>query len=130
MDRLKQGRSGEALKLFQAVYDDAKTGLAAMDCVKKGYTTLADEGTLDQNAKEDLFIKLQRITFLRPLYARYRVESAYYIGSILAKLKDNEQARKYLLEVCQTAPVSLDPESLWAKAKTLLLETLYLQGEF
>jgi len=101
-----------------------------MDCVKNAYTNLGNEAELEQSAREELFLKLQRIASLKPQYVRYRIEAAYYIGFIYAKRGDAEQARKYLLEVCQTAPVSLDPASVWMKAKTLLLETLYLQGEF
>jgi hypothetical protein len=101
-----------------------------MECVKNAYNKLGNDAGLEQSVKEELFIKLQRIASLKPQYVQYRIESAYNIGVIHAKRGDNEQARKYLLEVCQTAPPSLDPASLWMKAETLLLETLHLQGEF
>jgi hypothetical protein len=129
-ERLKRGGAGEALRLFLDVYDQAKTGMGAMDCVKNAYAKLGSDVELEHSIQEELFLKLQRIASLEPQYMRYRVEAAYYIGFIYAKRGDAEQARKYLLEVCQTAPVSLDPGSVWMKAKTLLLETLYLQGEF
>lgn len=129
-ERLKKGALAESLKLFQGIYDYAKAGIAAMDCVKNGYTKLGNDAVLEQSAKEEIFIKLQRIASLKPQYVRYRTESAYYIGLIYSKQGDNEQARKYLLEVCQTAPASLDPGSVWMKAKDLLLDTLHLQGEF
>lgn len=128
--RLKKGAATEALKLFQNVYDQAKTGVAAMECVKSAYGKLGNDAALEQGVNEELFIKLQRIASLEPQFARYRAESAYHIGSIYARRGDYEQARKYLLEVCRTAPPSLDPASLWMKSKNLLLETLYLQGEF
>lgn len=101
-----------------------------MECIKNGYTAMGDDSGLEQDAREDLFIKLQRIAALKPEYTDFRIRSAYYIGLIHAKQGNNEQAGKYLLEVCQTAPASLNPESLWMKAKTLLLETLNLEGEF
>lgn len=101
-----------------------------MECIKNAYTKLGNDAALQQSVNEELFIKLQRIESLTPRYVRYRAESACYIGSIYAKRGEYEQARKYLLEVCQTAPASLDPASLWMKSKNLLLETLYLQGEF
>lgn len=128
--RLKKGATVEALRLFQGVYDQAKTGIAAMECIKDAYTKLGNDAALQQSVNEELFIKLQRIESLKPRYVRYRAESAYHIGSIYAKRGDYEQARKYLLEVCQTTPPSPDPASLWMKSKDLLLETLYLKGEF
>jgi hypothetical protein len=101
-----------------------------MDCVKTAYAKLANDAEVDQDLKEEMFLKVQRIASLKPQYVRYRIESAYYLGLIYSKRGDNEQARKYLLEICQTAPASLDPGSVWMKAKNLLLETLALQGEF
>lgn len=129
-EKLRKGAISEALRIFQDVYDRAKAGVAAMDCVKSAYIKLGADVSLEQDAKEDLFIRLQRIASLKPQYVQYRNESAYYIGLIHARLGDNEQARKYLLEVCQSAPVSREPASLWMKAKTLLLETLYIENEF
>lgn len=129
-ERLKKGRAAEALKLFQSVYDLAKTGLAAMECVKNVYSKIENDAVLEQDVREEIVIKLQRIASLKTQFDDYRIESAYNVGYIYAKRGDNEQAVKYLLEVCQKAPASLDPGSLWMKAKTLLLETLCLQGEF
>lgn len=101
-----------------------------MECVKNAYTKLGKDTSLEQSVKEEILIKLMRIAPLKLQYAEYRIKSAYYIGLIYAKRGEDEQARKYLLEVCQAAPASLDPESLWMKAKTLLLQKLYLEGEF
>jgi hypothetical protein len=52
------------------------------------------------------------------------------VGAAYAKRGDAEQARKYLLEVCQTAPFSLNPKSTWLKSKNLLLALFQLEGEF
>jgi tetratricopeptide (TPR) repeat protein len=129
-ERLRKGEISEALKLYYSVYAHSKTTLAAMECVKDAYAKLGNDAELSQTEKEEIFIKLQRMGSLGPQYTRYHMESAYHLGFIYAKQGDNEQARKYLLEACQTAPPSLDPSSTWMKAKTLLLERLNVQGEF
>ena len=94
------------------------------------YEKALDSKGLKQTQKEDIYTKLQRLNTLSSHYATVKMESAYYLGAIFAKREDGEQARRYLLEVCQSAPFSLDPNSLWMKSKNLLLSLSDLDGEF
>ncbi len=129
-DQLKKGKVDEADKVFQAIYDYTRDGLTLMKCVKAAYEkALAGQG-VEQSQREDLYLKLQRINTLSALYAKIKGDSAYQIGVISAKKGNAERARKYLLEVCQSAPFSLDPASPWMKSKNLLLTLSNLEGEF
>lgn len=105
--------------------------LTFLQTIEPNYEKLIKESTSrSQEEKEDLFIKQKRIQELTSKYTSLRIESAYYVGALYAKKGDVEQARKYLLEVCQTAPFSLNPKSTWLKSKNLLLALFQLEGEF
>lgn len=128
---LKKGKHDDALKTFQGIYNYARDVLSLMKCVKSGYdNALAQSSGIDQNTKEELYLKLQKISSLTGRYAGLKSESAYRIGLIYRNKGNAEQARKYLLEVCQTAPFSLDTASTWMKAKDALLSLSHLEGEF
>jgi hypothetical protein len=127
---LKKEKFDEALKVFQAIYDYTRDVLLLLKSVKGGYEKAIAGNGLDQNKKEDLFLKLQRITSLNNKYTELKAESAFRIGIIQKAKRNSEQARKYLLETCQTAPFSLDPSSTWIKAKNALLTLSNLEGEF
>ena len=129
-DLAKKGKADEALRLFQGIYDYTRDALALMKSVKAAYDKEVSGQGLDQNQKEDLYVKLQRMGALFSQYTGLKTESALQIGAICAKKGNGEQARKYLLEVCQTAPFSLDPASPWMRAKNLLLSLFNLEGEF
>ena len=127
----KQGKTDDALRTFLGIYRYAKDMLTFLEIVRPNYEKLLNENpSLSQEEKEDLYIKQKRIRDLTSKYVSLRVESAYYVGAVYVKRGDAEQARKYLLEVCQTAPFSLKPKSTWVKSKNLLLALFQLEGEF
>jgi hypothetical protein len=129
-EHLKKGKRDDALKTFMGIYEYSKDILLLLKCVKGGYDKALPTLGADQNEKEELYLKLQRIASLTTRYTALKGESAYRIG-LVHRLKGNaEQARKYLLETCQTSPFSLDPESTWMKAKESLLSLSNLEGEF
>ena len=129
-EELKKGKADEADRIFQSIYDYTRDGLALMKCVKAAYEKALSGQGVEQGQREDLYLKLQRINTLATLYTRIKGDSAYQIGAISAKKGNTERARKYLLEVCQNAPFSLDPASQWMKSKNLLLTLSNLEGEF
>ncbi len=119
------------MRMFLGIYRYSKDMLTLLQTVQPYYEKFIKEATsLSQEEKEDLFIKQKRIQELTAKYTTLRIESAYYLGACYAKRGDAEQARKYLLEVCQTAPFSLNPKSTWLKSKNLLLALSQLEGEF
>lgn len=129
-DLFKKGKTDEALRIFQSIYDYTRDALNLMKCVKASYDKAVAGPNLEQNQKEDLYLKLQRIGALSAQYGKLKGESAYQVGAAHAKKGNNEQARKYLLEACQTVPFSLDPASTWMRSKNLLLSISNLEGEF
>ena len=129
-DQSKRGKTDDALRLFQGIYDYTRDALALMRCVKGAYDKAVSGQNLEQNQKEDLYLKLQRMTALAAQYGRLKEESAYQMGAIYAKKGNVEQARKYLLETCQSAPFSLEPASTWMRSKNLILGLSSLDGEF
>jgi len=129
-EQLKKGKTDEADRIFQSIYDYTRDGLALMKCVKAAYEKALSGQGVEQSQREDLYLKLQRINTLAALYTRIKGDSAYQIGVISAKKGNAERARKYLLEVCQNSPFSLDPASQWMKSKNLLLTLSNLDGEF
>jgi hypothetical protein len=129
-ERLKKEQPQEALPIFQDIYNFTRDTLTFTKCVKAGYEKALNDPGLKQNLKEDVYIKLQRLNSIQTRYSAIKNEAAYNIGSIYEKKGATEQARKYLLEACQTAPSSLDPSSIWMKAKNLLLDLSGLEGEF
>jgi hypothetical protein len=127
---LKKEKYDDALRVFQAIYDYTRDVLLLLKSVKGGYEKAISGNGLDQGKKEDLYLKLQRIVSLTGRYTELKSESAYRIGIIQKSKGNSEQARKYLLETCQTAPFSFDPASTWMKAKNILLSLSNLEGEF
>jgi len=127
---LKKGKRDEALRIFQGIYDYTRDTLLLLRVVKIGYDKALSGGDIDQNVKEELYLKLQKITSLTVRYTELKGESAYRIGLIYRAKGNSEQARKYLLETCQAVPFSLDPASTWMKSKDVLLAISNLEGEF
>jgi len=127
----KKDNTDESLRIFSSIYRYAKDMLTFLQTIQPHYEKLIKKSTSkSQEEKEELFIKQKRIQELTSKYTSLRIESAYYVGALYAKRGDTEQARKYLLEVCQTAPFSLNPKSTWLKSKNLLLALFQLEGEF
>ena len=127
----KQGKTDDSLRTFLGIYRYSRDMLTFLEIVRPNNEKLLTENpSLSQEEKEDLYIKQKRMKDLTSKYQSLRVESAYYVGAAYAKRGDAEQARKYLLEVCQTAPFSLKPKSTWMKSKNLLLALFQLEGEF
>jgi hypothetical protein len=127
---LKKGKSDEAARLFQAVYNYTRDTLTLLKCVKGAYEKALSGAGIDQAKKEDLFLKLERVSSLNVRYTDIKGETAYHLGEIYKAKSNPEQARKYLLEACQTVPFSLESSSTWMKAKNLLLILSNLEGEF
>jgi len=127
----RQGKTDESLRTFFGIYRYSKDMLTFLEVVQPNYEKLLNENpSLTQEQKEELYIKQNRVRDLTSKYLSLRIESAYYVGAVYAKRGDTEQARKYLLEVCQAAPFSLKPKSTWMKSKNLLLTLFQLEGEF
>ncbi len=127
----KQGKTDEALRIFLGIYRYSKDMLAFLEIIRPNYEKLLEENaSVNQEQREDLYIKQKHVRDLTSKYSSLKIESAYYVGAAYAKRGDAEQARKYLLEVCQTAPFSLSPKSTWSKSKNLLLALFQLEGEF
>ncbi len=127
----KQGKTEESLRLFLGIYRYSKDMLTFLEIVRPNYEKLLEQNpSMTQDEREELYIKQKRVRDLNAKYTSLRVESAYYVGACYAKRGDTEQARKYLLEVCQAAPFSINPKSTWSKSKNLLLALFQLEGEF
>jgi tetratricopeptide (TPR) repeat protein len=127
---LKKGDSENSLRIFIKVYDYTKEALATIIFVQKQYETIIKDPATDQNEKEDIFIKLNRMKQLVPKYSSIKTATAYNMGYIYAKRGESDKARKYLSEVLEATPFSTKQSSLWMKSKTLLLEVYGLEGEF
>jgi tetratricopeptide (TPR) repeat protein len=129
-EHLKKGRLDDALRSFQGVYAYTRDALLLVQCVRGPYEKALNDPALNQNQKEDLYVKVQRVNSLATRYAGLKTDSAYNVGLVLSKKGEFEQARKYLLEACQSAPFSLNSTSTWQKSKNLLLALFHLEGEF
>jgi tetratricopeptide (TPR) repeat protein len=129
-EQMEKGDLDGSLRNFLKIYDYTKEVLQTVHFIKKEYEKLINDPAISQNEKEDLFIKLKRIDQLIPRYNSIKEKSAYHIGFIYTKQGDTEKAKKYLTEVIESSPFSTKPESLWMKAKTLLLSIYNLEGEF
>ncbi len=129
-EQLKKGRTDDAVRSFLAVHSFCRDNLLLIKCVREAYEKALGDANLKQSQREDLYLKQQRISSLTARYQRFKGESAYNVGLAYKKRGDAEQARKYLIEACQTVPFSLDPASTWMKSKNLLLAISGLEGEF
>lgn len=112
------------------MYGYTTDALLLIQQVKGLYEKALNDPALNQDQKEDLYLKLQRMAGLTNRYTGLKGESAYYLGFILSKKGDAEQARKHLIDACQSVPFSLKSTSTWAKSKNLLLSLFHLEGEF
>jgi tetratricopeptide (TPR) repeat protein len=129
-EQLKKGRTAAALRSFLAVYSFCRENLLLIRCAREAYENALGNADLKQSQREDLYLKQQRMSPLTARYRRFKGESAYNIGLVYKKRGNEEQARKYLIEACQTVPFSLDPASTWMKSKNLFLAISGLEGEF
>ncbi|RPJ58392.1 MAG: hypothetical protein EHM12_07885 [Dehalococcoidia bacterium] len=129
-EMLKKGDLDASGKIYQKIYDYTKGALNTTKLIQAQYEKVLNDPATAQNDREELFIKLKRIKQLVPKYNGIKETSAYNMGYIYAKKGDPERARRFLSEVLDTAPFSLEPNSLWMKTKTLLLSQYGLEGEF
>jgi hypothetical protein len=129
-EQYKKGGFDNALRIYLKTYDFTKDVLATVKVIKTGYEKVINEPSATQNEKEDILIKLKRISQFTARYNDIQDLSAYRIGYIYAKKGDGEKARKYLAEVMDSATYSTERDSFWMKTKTLLLSLYNLEGEF
>jgi tetratricopeptide (TPR) repeat protein len=126
----KKGQHDGALKIYVRISDYAKEVLESVRIIQGAYEKAASDPSISQQDKEALFVKLKRISQLTARYEPIRLNSLYKAGYIQAKKGDVDRARKYLGEVMTTTPYTGQKDSLWMKAKTLLLDLHNLEGEF
>ncbi len=74
-DESKKGKTDEALRVFQGIYDYTRDALTLMKYVKGAYDKAASGQNLEQSQKEDLYLKLQRIGVLSAQYGKLKGES-------------------------------------------------------
>ena len=129
-EMLKKGDVDGPQKILTRVYDYTKEALATMTFIEGKYDRIVNDPSTNQTEKEDIFIKLQRVKQVTAKYVSIRSTTAYYLGYIYTKKADQEKARQFLAEVLETTPFSTKKGSAWMKAKTLLLESYGLEGEF
>jgi len=127
---LKKGDNESSLRMYTKIYDYTKQVLTTVRIVQNHYEALVNNAATEQKIKEDLFINLNRIKKLSSEYSNIKVTSAYNMGYLYTKKGDLEKARKYLSEVLEVTPFSIEEGSLWMQSKTLLLEAYGLEGEF
>lgn len=127
---LKKGDMKTPFKVFLNAYSFASDVLTTIHLLKPQYEKTLNDPSFAIGHKEDLYIKLRRMEDLMPKYISAKETSAYYIGYIYAKTGDYEKARRYLIEAIEITSFSMDKNSIWQKAKKLLLELYGLEGEF
>lgn len=126
----KKGQQEGALKNYVRISEYTKEVLESVKIIRAAYEKAVSDPSISQQDKEDLFVKLKRIGQLTARYEPIRLNSLYRAGYIFAKRGDVERARKYLGEIMAASPYSTQKDSLWMKAKTLLLDLHNLEGEF
>ncbi len=129
-DQLKKGELEASLSTLLKIHDYSEDVVKTVKYFQAQYEKVVTDSSVAQAEKEDIFLKLKRIGQLIPKYNNLREVSAYDIGLIYAKKGEAEKARKYLLEVLETAPFSTKADSAWMKTKKLLLGLYHLEGEF
>ena len=112
------------------MYEYTGDVLTLMVCVKSSYDKAVAGRNLEQSQREDLYLKLRRMNTVSVQYTKLKGEAAYQIGAAYAKKGKDDQARKYLVEACQTVPFSLERSSTWMRSKELLLALSNLEGMF
>jgi len=127
---LKKGDNENSLRMYAKIYNYTKEVLTTVRIIQNHYETLLNNAATEQKIKEDLFINLNRIKKLSSEYSNTKTTTAYNIGYLYTKKGDLEKARKYLSEVLEITPFSIEEDSLWMQSKTLLLEAYGLEGEF
>jgi hypothetical protein len=127
---LKKGDVDGSQRIFIRVYDYTKEALTTIAFIQGQYERVVNDPSTNQTEKEDIFIKLQRVKQVTAKYVSIKSATAYYLGYIYTKKADPEKARQFLAEVLETTPFSTKKGSAWMKAKTLLLESYGLEGEF
>lgn len=129
-EQMKKGSYDSAGKILVRVYEYARDVLLTVKLFQGQYEKVMNEPSTPLAEKESILIKLKRMEQLRDRYSKFKEKSAFDLGQICAKRGDGENARKYLLEVLETAPFSTHKESLWMKSKVILLGLYGLEGEF
>ncbi len=129
-EHLKKGELDASLTLLLKIHDYSQDVAKTVKYFQTQYEKVVNDSSVDQHEKEDIVIKLKRMGPLVPKYTSIREVSAYDIGLIYAKKGDGDKARKYLLEVLETAPFSTKADSAWMKSKKLLLGIYGLEGAF
>ena len=127
---LKKGDLDSSLRIYQKTYGYTKEVLITAKLVQTQYEKIINDPSTAQNDREEITLKQKRIKQIVPKYSSIKESTSYNLGYIYAKKGDSERARKYLSEVLETAPFSLETNSLWMKTKTLLLSQYGLEGEF
>jgi tetratricopeptide (TPR) repeat protein len=129
-EQMKKGSYDSAGKILVRVYDYTKDVLITVKLFQGQYEKVLNEASTPLPEKEAILIKLKRMEQLRERYAGLKERSSFDLGYVYAKYGDGDKARKYLLEVLETAPFSTHKESLWMKSKAILLGLYNLEGEF
>ncbi len=76
-DQVKKGRLDEAYRSFQGVYGYTRDALVLMQQVKGPYEKALNDPAVNQDQREDLYLKLQRMGALTTRYTGLKGESAY-----------------------------------------------------
>ena len=126
----KWGDLDSSLRIYQKTYGYTKEVLITAKLVQTQYDKIINDPSTAQNDREEIMLKQKRIKQIVPKYSSIKELTSYNLGYIYAKKGDSERARKYLSEVLEAAPFSLETDSLWMKTKTLLLSQYGLEGEF
>ncbi len=129
-EQLRKGEIDNAIPTLLRIHDYSEDVLKTVKFFQGQYEKVANDPAVPQGEKENIIIKLKRMAQLVPKYTNLKEVSAYDLGYAYAKRGDSEKARKYLLEVLETAPFSIKQDSLWMKSKRLLLGLYNLEGEF
>lgn len=129
-DMMRKGEVDGPLKILVNVYEYAKDVLFTVKFFQGHYEKIVNDPSTPQGEKEEIYIKLKRISQLIPKYTSIKEVTTYNVGYLYAKKGDSEKARKYLTEVLELTPFSTKKDSISMKAKTLLLDLYGLEGEF
>ncbi|MCX8023001.1 MAG: hypothetical protein N2745_09545 [Syntrophorhabdaceae bacterium] len=127
---LKKGDIEGSLPIYTKIYEFTKEAITTVSHIQKQYERFINEPETSQADKEEFFIKLNRIKQLIPRYKAIKDTCGYNLGFIYGKKNEPEKARIFLTELMETLPFSRNKDSLWMRAKTLLLEIYALEGEF
>ena len=127
---VKKGELESSLAVLIRIHDYAEDVVKTVKYFQIQYDKTVNDASVTQNDKEDILIKMKRMPQLIQKYTHIKEVSAFDVGLVYAKKGETEKARKYLLEVLDTAPFSVKQDSLWMKSKKILLGLYSLEGEF